>query len=134
MKRMLANSILGLGLLLGSFAMVVPAASALPVSPVTHVVATAKTDVCNGAALAGAKCGTGGTDINKVIGAVIKILSLAVGITAVIMIIIAGLKYVTSGGDAQSVASAKHTIIYAVVGLVIVALAQVLVKFVLSKA
>jgi hypothetical protein len=58
---------------------------------------------------------------------------MVVGVIAVIMIIIGGLKYVTSGGDSSAVGSAKNTIIYALVGLVVVALAQALVKFVLAK-
>jgi hypothetical protein len=72
--------------------------------------------------------------INKVISNIINVLSIIVGIVAVIMIILGGFKYITSGGDSGSISSAKTTIIYAIVGLVIVALAQVIVKFVLSKA
>lgn len=71
------------------------------------------------------------TDIIKV---VINILSVVVGVVAVIMIIFGGLKYITSGGDSSNVSSAKNTIIYAIVGLVIVALAQFIVRFVLDKS
>jgi hypothetical protein len=70
--------------------------------------------------------------LNHIIRTVINFLSVGVGIVAVIMIIIGGFKYVTSGGDSNSVASAKNTIIYALVGLVIAALAQVIVRFVLN--
>ena len=56
-----------------------------------------------------------------------------VGVVSVIMIIIAGFKYVTIGGNDSSVTSAKNTILYAIVGLVIVALAQVIVRFVLTN-
>jgi hypothetical protein len=52
---------------------------------------------------------------------------------AVIMIIVGGLKYITSGGDSNNVSSAKSTIIYAIIGLVVVALAQFIVQFVLNK-
>jgi hypothetical protein len=52
---------------------------------------------------------------------------------AVVMIIIGGLKYITSGGDSGNVTGAKNTILYAIIGLVIVALAQFIVRFVLSK-
>lgn len=72
--------------------------------------------------------------INDTIKLVVNFLSFIVGVVAVIMIIIAGLKYITSGGDSNNVASAKNTILYAVIGLVIVALAQVIVRFVLQKA
>jgi hypothetical protein len=49
------------------------------------------------------------------------------------MIIIGGLKYITSGGDSSNVTGAKNTILYAVVGLVVVAMAQFIVRFVLTK-
>jgi hypothetical protein len=50
------------------------------------------------------------------------------------MILVGGLKYTTSGGDASSVSSAKNTIIYALVGLIVAAFAQFLVRFVLFTA
>lgn len=74
------------------------------------------------------------SDIDSVITTVVEVLSVIVGVLAVIMIIISGFKYVTSGGDAQKVASAKSTLIYAIIGIVIVVLAQVIVRFVLSSA
>jgi len=49
------------------------------------------------------------------------------------MLIFGGFRYVTSGGKQESVTSAKNTIIYAIIGLVIVALAQIIVQFVLNK-
>jgi hypothetical protein len=71
--------------------------------------------------------------INDIIHLIINLLSLLVGVIAVIMIIIGGLKYIISSGDSSNVSSAKNTIIYALVGLVIVALAQFMVRFVLAK-
>lgn len=76
----------------------------------------------------------GTTRINNIISDAINIFSIIVGIIAVIMIIVGGFKYITSGGDSGNITSAKNTIIYAVIGLVIVALAQFLVQFVLDKA
>jgi len=64
---------------------------------------------------------------------VINILTAVVGILAVIMIIFAGFRYVTSGGSDDAIKSAKNTIIYAIIGLVVVALAQIIVHFVLNK-
>lgn len=72
--------------------------------------------------------------VNDIIKLVINIFSLIVGVISVIMIIIGGLKYITSGGDSGNVSGAKNTILYAVIGLVVVALAQVIVRFVLQKA
>ena len=74
-----------------------------------------------------------GTKVTDIIKTVINIFSLIVGVIAVIMIIIGGLKYITSGGDSGNVTSAKNTILYAIIGLIIVALSQVIVRFVLDK-
>ena len=95
--------------------------------------AATKDDICQGVSLTGGTCTGGDTDINKVIQQVINILSIIVGVIAVIMIIIGGLRYITSGGDSNNISGAKNTIIYAVIGLVVVAMAQVIVRFVLSK-
>jgi ABC-type Fe3+ transport system permease subunit len=97
--------------------------------------ATAKSDAC--AALGSdASCTTnphGGLDLTTVIRAVINILSIVVGVVAVIMIIVAGLRYITSGGDSNGITSARNTLLYAIVGLVIVAMSQVLVQFVIHR-
>jgi len=72
--------------------------------------------------------------INDATSLVINLFSAIVGIIAVVMIIIGGVKYVTSGGSSEKTTSAKDTILFAVVGLIIVAIAQIIVKFVLHKA
>jgi hypothetical protein len=71
--------------------------------------------------------------VNNIIRHIVNILSAIVGVVAVIMIIIGGFRYITSGGNDTSVTSAKNTILYAIIGLIIVALAQVLVHFVLRN-
>jgi hypothetical protein len=73
------------------------------------------------------------TKINDIVHTIVNFLSAIVGIVAVIMIIVGGLRYVTSGGNDTSVTAAKNTILYAIIGLVIVALAQIIVRFTLSK-
>ena len=55
-----------------------------------------------------------------------------VGIIAVIMLIIGGIKYVVSGGDSKKVTDAKNTILYAIIGLIIAFLAYAIVNFVIS--
>ncbi|MBR2994449.1 hypothetical protein IKF32_00825 [Candidatus Saccharibacteria bacterium] len=55
-----------------------------------------------------------------------------VGIIAVIMLIIGGIKYVLSGGDSKKVTDAKNTVLYAIIGLVIAFLAFAIVNFVIS--
>jgi hypothetical protein len=63
----------------------------------------------------------------------INIFSVLVGIVAVVMIIYGGFRYVTSGGKQESVTNAKNTLLYAIIGLVIVALSQAIVHFVLKS-
>jgi hypothetical protein len=74
-----------------------------------------------------------GGSINTIISFVLNLFSIIVGIAAVIMIVVGGLKYTISGGDSTRVSGAKDTILFAVVGLVVVALAQVIVHFVLHS-
>ncbi len=71
---------------------------------------------------------------NDLLHKVINIFSVIVGVIAVIMIIVGGFRYITSGGKEEGVKGAKNTILYALIGLVIVAIAQVIVKFVLTNA
>lgn len=69
-------------------------------------------------------------------GLLIKIanmVAIAAGVLAVFVIIMAGWRYITSGGDTAKIQSAKHTLMYAVVGLIVIATADVIVGFVLSK-
>jgi cytochrome bd-type quinol oxidase subunit 2 len=125
-----------------SFAALI-AGLALAVVPVLAPVAVHAADIGNNL-----KCGsnldatgtgcnsnvtTGSSNLNNVITDIVNIFSVVVGIVSVIMIIYGGFRYVTSGGDSGNVSSAKNTIIYAVIGLVVVALAQFIVQFVLDK-
>ena len=55
-----------------------------------------------------------------------------VGVIAVIMLIIGGIKYVVSGGDAKKVTDAKNTVLYAIIGLIIAFLAFAIVNFVIT--
>lgn len=78
---------------------------------------------------------TTGTDgLESLLVKIVNIISAIVGVVAVIMIIFGGFKYITSGGDSNNVSGAKNTIIYAIIGLVIVALAQLIVHFVLNQS
>lgn len=106
--------------------------------------ATAYADVtselCKGANLnvtqATGDCQDGGAaeqQVNNLLTDVIDIFSIVVGVVAVIMIIIGGLRYITSGGDSGNITGAKNTILYAIIGLVIVAMAQFIVRFVIAR-
>ena len=54
------------------------------------------------------------------------------GVVAVAFLIFGGVKYVNSAGDAARVQSAKNTIVYAIVGLIVVALARAIIGFVIG--
>lgn len=106
--------------------------------PATVSAADIKGNLCAGANLevGNTTCDADGAEskVNTTITLIIDIFSLVVGVVAVIMIIIGGLKYITSSGDSNNITSAKNTILYAIIGLVVVALAQFIVKFVLTQA
>ena len=118
---------------IGSLLVIPSYALAMPVNP---IVADAKSEACAGIGLTGASC-TGDdaqTKAQDLISFGINLFSVIVGVAAVIMIIVAGMRYTLSGGDTTKTNSAKSTIIYALVGLVVVALSQLLVHFVLNNA
>ncbi|HVA11403.1 MAG TPA: pilin [Candidatus Dormibacteraeota bacterium] len=77
-------------------------------------------------------CGQNG--ITSAISRAVTILSIIVGVAAVIAIILGGFKYITSGGDSGKVANAKSTLVYAIIGLVVAALAQLIVHFVINQS
>lgn len=99
----------------------------------------AKSAVCTGI---GAVDGSGGNacedpedsaSLSDTVANIINLVSLVVGVVAVIMVIVGGLRYVTSQGDSGATKSAKDTIIYAIIGLIVVALAQLIVRFTIGR-
>ncbi|MBP9738226.1 hypothetical protein KBD20_00905 [Candidatus Saccharibacteria bacterium] len=100
--------------------------------------ADAAADACDGVKLLDptAKCDdatAGQKGFTTILQTIINVFSIVVGAVSVIMIIIGGFRYVISGGDSSATKAAKDTIMYAVIGLVIVIFAQVIVIFVLSS-
>lgn len=84
----------------------------------------------------GINCSDSGVDNNAIKTLAAKItntFSIIVGAASIIMIIYGGFRYVTSGGESGRVGAAKNALLYAIVGLVIVALAQLIVHFVLNQ-
>lgn len=127
-KLLVASLVLSLGLL-------------TPVALVGNVAAQAsiQDSLCGGVNLgdAGAtgSCSENqeGTDVNSIVTDVINFLSWFVGVVSVVMIIVGGFRYITSGGSNDKVSSAKSTIVYALIGLILVALAQFIVNFVIDR-
>lgn len=94
-----------------------------------------QTAVCNGSGstAAATSCNNSGPSVPTIIKNAINVFSVIIGLIAVVMVMVSGLKYMTSQGDANAVASAKNTLIYAIIGIVIAVLAQVIVKYVLNR-
>ena len=68
-----------------------------------------------------------------IISKIITIISWVVGVASVAMAITGGLKYVASAGDPQQAATARRTLLFAVIGVVIVILAQGIITFVFNR-
>ena len=81
---------------------------------------------------AGAVCKSKGEDAKKIIGTIVNTLLFLVGVVSVIVIIIGGIMYTTSGGDSGGVTKAKNTILYAVIGLVVAFMAFAVVNWVVK--
>lgn len=119
----------------GIFSMAVPVGVAAQPS-VGYVAATGIQEACDGISQlnSGQSCKTtGDAKVNNTVKTLINLLSVVVGAVAVVFIIVAGFKYITSNGDANKVSAAKTALIAALVGLFVVAIAQALVYFVLSS-
>ncbi len=89
---------------------------------------------CSGSGASSVICANkDNTDANSAVENIVKILLFVLGIIAVIVIIIGGLRYVVSGGDANAVKGAKDMILYAVVGLIVAIMAYAIVSFVVGS-
>lgn len=96
-------------------------------SPV--VLADAKSQVQQGVNSTGL---SGGPTLEGTVKTVINTMLYIVGILAVVMIIYSGIRYITAHGDKGQVESAKNTLIYSIVGLVIAIVAYAIVNFVIG--
>ena len=64
---------------------------------------------------------------------IINYILYAVGVAAIVMMIVAGIQMTTSAGDPGAVKKAKMTLTYAIIGLVVAILAYAIVNFVVRK-
>jgi hypothetical protein len=64
---------------------------------------------------------------------IINILSFVAGALAVFMVIFGGFKYITSAGESQKAASGRQTILYALIGIIVVVLARQLILFAVDR-
>jgi len=63
---------------------------------------------------------------------IINLIAAISGFVAVIIIIIAGIQYMTSGGDPQKINKAKDTILFAAIGIIVVVLARIIIYFIVG--
>lgn len=119
-------------LVMGAPAVVMPVTAFAVCNPIQTGINSGINNATGSSSTCGASTTNGGlTNLAK---KVVNIFSIVVGVVAVIMIIYGGFRYITSGGDTGNVGNAKNTLIFAVVGLIIVALAQFIVHYVLNTA
>src|SRR6266404_5356263 len=134
MKSLILKLMLVLTFLSGTFLFSLPASAAINCAAPANAKEQIQCGTCD-AAGSTANCtpaNASGT-INDTIAKVINLLSAFAGAVAVIMIVVGGFRYVTSAGNPDGAKNARNTITYAIIGLVIVALAQMIVHFVLYK-
>jgi hypothetical protein len=89
-------------------------------------------DQCSGNADS-AVCKSQGDSAQTMIKSVVNLLLFVLGVIAVIMIIVGGIRYTTSNGDSGAITSAKNTILYSVVGLIVAMLSFAIVNFVVGS-
>lgn len=79
---------------------------------------------------------SGGEDLTPAIllSNIVNYILLFAAAIAVLFLIIGGVKYIVSQGNEKAVEGSKHTILYAVIGLLIIILSFVIVRFVLNQA
>lgn len=71
-------------------------------------------------------------DITVLIGNTINGFLILAGTVAVLFIIIGGFQYITSAGNPDGIYKAKQTLLYAIIGLIVVILSFAIVKFVIN--
>ncbi|MCA9338863.1 hypothetical protein KC939_00785 [Candidatus Saccharibacteria bacterium] len=72
-------------------------------------------------------------NLMKIVRNIINTLLFLVGVIAVIVIIISGIRFVTANGNSDQIASARNGIIYSVVGLAVALMAYAIVYFVIDR-
>lgn len=64
---------------------------------------------------------------------VVNVLLFIIGLISVVMLIYGGIRYTTSGGNANNVTAAKNTIMYAIIGLIVAIFAYAIVNWVVGE-
>lgn len=134
-KQLLIIAIAGLGLL--GPGILTPVLSGVASADITANLcsgSTAASDPTSNPANCQSKNSDPSAGLTNLAKSITKWFSIIVGAVSIIMIIYGGFRYITSGGDSGRVGNAKNTLIYAIIGLIVVALAQLIVNVVLTQA
>ncbi len=75
-----------------------------------------------------AALGPGGKGISTVLNNTIQLIYVAAGIIFIFMVLISGLQWITSGGDKEAVGNARRRLTWAIIGIVLLALAWVIIN------
>jgi len=75
----------------------------------------------------------GFNDLNSMVAKIIDVAFTLAGVVAVIFLVVAGFRYITSGGNAEAVEGAKTGISNAIIGIIVILLAWLIINFVLKQ-
>lgn len=70
---------------------------------------------------------------NGLLNRITNIVAIVAGFAAIIMVILGGIRFITSGGDPNNVKSARNTVLYALIGIIVIVLARMLILFVINE-
>jgi len=73
--------------------------------------------------------GTSNRPLIDAITAIVNIFLILAALTAAVFLVLGGVRYITSRGDEDEAAAAKNTILYAVIGLIVIGLSAAVVNF-----
>lgn len=129
MLRRLVRAVAAVSILLG---LAMPATAFAGTDPFAGV-------DCNGQASNSTLCNSRNVQENPLTGpngaitSAINIMSVIAGFVAIVFIIFGGIKYITAGGASDEISKAKHTIIFAIVGLIIIVISRAVIGFVIGQ-
>ena len=97
--------------------------------------ADAKESVLNGAdvIVANSQDEKSHGSLSSTIVSIVNVLLFIVGLCCVVVIIVSGLNFITSNGDAAKLKKAKDALAGAIIGLVIAILAYAIIAFIVSR-
>lgn len=133
MKNLKLKLLLAITILSSSFTFSLPAFAAIDCANPANAKEQIQCGACDAAGTT-ANCTPANApkSLSDTIAQVINILSVLAGAAAVVMIIVGGFRYITSSGNPEQAKSARNTLLYALIGLIIIAMAQLIVQFVIQ--